>query len=208
MPADRWPKCKSFCENMFPQAAEGSEKTLSTQGVLCLPKWHRRSRTAWQCRIHQRGEFHSWVRKIPRRTAWNPFLYSSLESPHWQKSQAGYSSWGGKESDIADKGKASLGRVLRTRLCRNPRPPGDSRQARIPHHPSPKSSGRGDIGPHPSEKEPLPRQAAQQPFFLEVPALILSSREVSGVRSVRLQRRAPKWGLHPPCFKTLIMCVS
>ena len=146
--------------------------------------------------------------RFPRRTAWNPFLYSSLEIPHWQKSQAVYSSWGGKESDIADKGKASLGRVLRTKLCRNPRPPGDSRQARIPHHPSPKGSGRGDIGPHPSEKEPLPRQAAQQPFFLEVPALILSSREVSGVRSVRLQRRAPKWGLHPPCFKTLIMCVS
>ena len=101
-----------------------------------------------------------------------------------------------------------MGRVLRTKLCRNPRPPGDSRQARIPHHPSPKSSGRGDIGPHPSEKEPLPRQAAQQPFFLEVPALILSSREVSGVQSVRLQLRAPKCWSSPAMFQKPSKCVS
>ena len=40
LPADRWSQCKSFCENMFPQAPEGSEKTLIIQGILWLPKWH------------------------------------------------------------------------------------------------------------------------------------------------------------------------
>ena len=30
----------------------------------------------------------------------NPFLYSSLENPYGQRSLAGYSPWGPKESDV------------------------------------------------------------------------------------------------------------
>ena len=33
----------------------------------------------------------------------NPFQYSSLENPHGQRSLAGYSPWGGKESDMTEQ---------------------------------------------------------------------------------------------------------
>ena len=33
----------------------------------------------------------------------NPLQYSCLETPHGQRSLAGYSSWGRKESDMAER---------------------------------------------------------------------------------------------------------
>ena len=34
------------------------------------------------------------------RRAWRPLQYSCLENPHGQRSLAGYSPWGRKESDM------------------------------------------------------------------------------------------------------------
>ena len=40
--------------------------------------------------------------RFPRRRAWQPTQYSCLENPHGQRSLAGYSSWGCKESDTTE----------------------------------------------------------------------------------------------------------
>ena len=49
----------------------------------------------------QRHEFNPWVRKIPWRRAWQPTLVFLSES-YGQRSLAGYSPWGRKESDMTE----------------------------------------------------------------------------------------------------------
>jgi len=39
----------------------------------------------------------------------NPFQYSCLENPHGQSSLAGYSPWGGKESDTTERLRTQAG---------------------------------------------------------------------------------------------------
>ena len=50
----------------------------------------------------------TWVRSLGREDPLeeglaNPFHYSCLESPHGQKSLAGYRPWGHKESDMTEQ---------------------------------------------------------------------------------------------------------
>ena len=52
-----------------------------------------------QCRRCKRPGFHPWVRKIPWRRAWQPTPVFSPGESHGQRSLAGYSPWGCKESD-------------------------------------------------------------------------------------------------------------
>ena len=63
----------------FPGGASGKELTCQ-----CGPK---------------RCGFDPWVRKIPWRTAWQPTQVFLPGESHGQRSLAGYSPWGGKESD-------------------------------------------------------------------------------------------------------------
>ena len=57
---------------------------------------------ARQCRRHKRHRYHPWVRKIPWRRAWQTTpIFLSGES-HGQRSQAGYSTQGCKESDMTE----------------------------------------------------------------------------------------------------------
>ena len=58
---------------------------------------------ACQCRRWKRHKFDHWVRKIPKRGHGNPLQYSYLENPHGQRSLAGYSPWGCKESDMTEQ---------------------------------------------------------------------------------------------------------
>ena len=44
-----------------------------------------------------------WVGKTPWRIACNPLQYSCLKNPHGQRSLAGYSPWGHKESDMTEE---------------------------------------------------------------------------------------------------------
>ena len=44
-----------------------------------------------------------WVRKIPWRRAWQPTPVFLLGESHGQRSLAGYSSWGHKESDMTER---------------------------------------------------------------------------------------------------------
>ena len=46
-----------------------------------------------------RDMFDPWVRKIPWKRAWQPTPVFLPGESHGQRSQAGYSPWGHKESD-------------------------------------------------------------------------------------------------------------
>ena len=50
-----------------------------------------------------RREFSSWVRKIPWKRAWHPTPVFFPRESHGQKSLAGYSPWGCKESDTTEQ---------------------------------------------------------------------------------------------------------
>ena len=53
-----------------------------------------------QCR---RSDFHPWVRKIPWRRGWPPTPVSLVAEAHGWRSLMGYSLWGCKESDPAER---------------------------------------------------------------------------------------------------------
>ena len=78
--------------------------THSTVTHLGLPWWLRQLRI---CLKYGRPGFDPWIGKIPWRRAWqlrgNPLQYSCLENPHGQRSLAGYSLWGHKESDMTEQ---------------------------------------------------------------------------------------------------------
>ena len=48
------------------------------------------------------GGFNSWVRKIPCKRAWQLTPVFLPEESHGQRSLAGYSAWGCKESDMTE----------------------------------------------------------------------------------------------------------
>ena len=54
------------------------------------------------CR-HKRCEFDLWVRKIPWRRKWQPTPVFLLGESHGQRSLAGYSPRGRKESDMTEQ---------------------------------------------------------------------------------------------------------
>ena len=45
----------------------------------------------------------TWVGKIPWRRTWQPTLVLLSGEPHGQRSLAGYSPWGHKESDMTER---------------------------------------------------------------------------------------------------------
>ena len=66
---------------------------------LLLPWWLRQWRICLQCR---RPGFHPWVRKIPWRWEWQPAPVFLPGEFHGQRSLAGYTPWGHKESDTTE----------------------------------------------------------------------------------------------------------
>ena len=66
------------------------------------PGWLRLQRTCLQCRRCRRHRFDPWVRKIPWRRKWQPTPVFLPGKFHGQRSLAGYSLWGHKESDMAE----------------------------------------------------------------------------------------------------------
>ena len=65
-----------------------------------LPRGHRGEESACQC---QRHEFDPWVRKIPWRRKWQPTPAFLPGKSLGQRSLVGYSPWGHKESDTAER---------------------------------------------------------------------------------------------------------
>ena len=62
-----------------------------------------------QCR---RPRFNPWVRKIPWRREWLPTPVFLPGESHGQRSPAGYSPWGLKESDRTEQVTLSLSRAV------------------------------------------------------------------------------------------------
>ena len=71
--------------------------------VKGFPGGARGKEPAWQCRKHKRSEFDPWVREILWRRAWQPTPVFLPGESHGQKSLAGYSPWGHKESDMTHR---------------------------------------------------------------------------------------------------------
>ena len=59
--------------------------------------------SACQCRRRRRHELDPWVRKIPWRKKWQPASVFLPGKSHGQKSLAGYSPKGCKESDTTER---------------------------------------------------------------------------------------------------------
>ena len=64
-----------------------------------LPRWFSGKESACQCR---RRRFDPWVRKIPWRRKWQSTPVFLPGESRGQRSLAGYSPWGDKESDITE----------------------------------------------------------------------------------------------------------
>ena len=85
-----------------------NQPTASPEIVQCLwekglLRWHYCKEPACQCRRQKRCGFNPWVGKIPWRRKWQPtpgFLPGEF---HGQRSLTGYSPWGCKESDTAER---------------------------------------------------------------------------------------------------------
>ena len=76
------------------------EKRMATHSsILGLFWWLRQQRICLQCK---RPKFDPWARKIPWRRKWQPTPVFLAGEFHGQRSLAGYSSWGHKESEITE----------------------------------------------------------------------------------------------------------
>ena len=64
--------------------------------ILGLPRWLSDKEFACQCKRHG---FDPWVKKVPWRRKWQPIPVFLPGKSHGQRSLAGYSPWGHKESD-------------------------------------------------------------------------------------------------------------
>ena len=67
-----------------------------------ISRWHTGKESTCQCRRCNRHGFHPWVRRIPWRRAWQPTPVLLPGESHGQRSLAGYSPWGLKESDTTE----------------------------------------------------------------------------------------------------------
>ena len=76
-----------------------SMRWSSTAVQQVLPRWLSGKESACQCRRHRRRRFDPWVEKIPWRRPRQPTPVFLPGKSHGQRSLAGSSPWGRKESD-------------------------------------------------------------------------------------------------------------
>ena len=75
----------------------GSKHSVSVSNSFWLSWWLIGKESDCQCR---RLVFNPWFRKIPWRREWQPTPVFLPGKSHGQRSLAGYSTWGCKESDM------------------------------------------------------------------------------------------------------------
>ena len=104
------PSCCSTCQYIISFHCQITSHCMAVPHCIypCISWWTdfsggaRGKEVSCQCRRYKRCWFNPWVRKIPWRRAWQPTpIFLSGES-HGQRSLAGYSPWGCKESDTAE----------------------------------------------------------------------------------------------------------
>ena len=88
---------------------EGNSLHLELDGAVIYQALHldfpggtNGKEPARQCRRHKRCKFNSWVGEIPWRRAWQPTPVFLPREFHGERSLAGYSPWGHKESDTTE----------------------------------------------------------------------------------------------------------
>ena len=69
---------------------------------MSFPGWRSGKEFTCQCRSFRRHWFDPWVGKIPWRKKWHPISVFLPGKSYGQRSLAGYSSWGPKESDMTE----------------------------------------------------------------------------------------------------------
>ena len=89
---------EEFCP-LLPVVAN-IEPTSNPQG---LSRWSSGKESACQSRRYKRYLFDAWVGKIPWRRKWQPTPVFLPEESHGQRSLAGPSPWGRKESDMTER---------------------------------------------------------------------------------------------------------
>ena len=72
---------------------------------------------ACPCRRGKRRGLNPWVGKIPWRRKWQPTPVFLPGESHGQRSLAGYSPWGGKESGMAEQLTLSLSSLFCYLVC-------------------------------------------------------------------------------------------
>ena len=65
--------------------------------------WHSGKDSSSHCRRYKRQGFDPWLGKIPWRRKWQPIPVFFTGKFHWQRSLAGSSPWGHKESDTTER---------------------------------------------------------------------------------------------------------
>ena len=90
------PTSRNMRKSVFPVSATQHEVLHYGSPVAGLPRWLR-----WQriCLWWGRPRLNPWVRKMPLRRGCLPTVVFLPEEFHGQRSLAGYSPWGCKESD-------------------------------------------------------------------------------------------------------------
>ena len=83
----------------------GQQEIRKSNINRALPKWHSGKESACQCRRHGLGP---WVGKIPWRRKWQPAPVFLPGKSQGQRSPAGYSPWGHKESDTIERLRGCL----------------------------------------------------------------------------------------------------
>jgi len=82
-----------------------------------LAWWLSDKESPCQCRRHW---LDPWVRKIPWRRKWQPTPVFLPGKSHGQRSLVGYSPWGRKESDTAERLHFSMHYLLSQVYCLSP----------------------------------------------------------------------------------------
>ena len=97
----------------------------SVLGLTCIHYWQgfpsgaAGKESTYQCRRHRRLGFNSLRWEDPWREKWQPTPVFLPEKSHGQRSLAGYSPWGRKESDNAEQlSAAHYGYVCKWACCR------------------------------------------------------------------------------------------
>ena len=88
LPLTKMSICTHICSKLFP--------------ILGFPGGASGKESTCQCSRQKRLRFDPWVGKMPWRRAWQPTPVFLPGESHGQRSLAGYSPWGHRESDMTE----------------------------------------------------------------------------------------------------------
>ena len=95
-------KSRTWLKQLSTHAQNSWQSVINGEKLLGLPRWLRGKESACQCKRHKRCSFSPWVRKTPWRRSQQPTAVFLPGKFHGQRSLAGYSPWGCKESDTTE----------------------------------------------------------------------------------------------------------